>query len=339
MNTGPGIGRVLTGVRAAKIFDNSRIVENVAVNNGSCSGVIACRLCAASLRMRPFFGLAFAAQQVSLRPMDVQTHRFMALGGHLSCLNAGPAEGPDVILLHGLGWDAERLWHNQIRALAQAGWRVHAPDMRGVGQSVPLTGAVTIVDYADDVALLLAEARIARPMLVGFSMGCVIATELALRPEVNACGLVLACGGLRSTEDGEIATERMLERARDLGPEDFSLEQSTAIFGKSYARNHPDAVADFVRWRAEMDQPSLHHAFRAGYGCDYEDRLSDLRCPVSVIAADQDNFLSLSSAYALAEKAAEAPVHAIKDSGHMVPVEQPEAFAAALLTSLHEVRT
>lgn len=286
-----------------------------------------------------FFGLALVARQVFLRAMDMQIQRFVALDGQLSCLNSGPEKGPEVVLLHGLGWDAERLWHNQIRALAQAGWRVHAPDMRGVGQSVPLAGRVTLVDYANDAALLMVEAKVTRPVLVGFSMGCVIATELALRPEVNACGLVLACGGLRTTEDGAIATEQMLERAKDLGPEKFASEQSIAIFGKSYAQNRQDAVADFIRWRAEMDQPSLHHAFRAGFGCDYEDKLPDLRCPVSVIAADQDKFLLLSSAHALAEKANKAPVHTIKDSGHMAPVEQPEAFTAALLASLQQVRT
>jgi pimeloyl-ACP methyl ester carboxylesterase len=238
-----------------------------------------------------------------------------------------------------LGWDAERLWQNQIGALARAGWRVHAPDMRGVGQSVPLAGPVSIVDYADDISLLLIEAGITRPTLVGFSMGCVIATELALRPEVDACGLVLACGGLRSTQDGEAATEQMLALARDLGPDGFAQKQSIAIFGESYARNHPESVADFARWRAEMDQPSLHHAFRAGFGCDYESRLPDVPCPVSVIAADQDSFLSLASAHDLAAKAADARVHVIKDSGHMAPVEQPRAFTAALLTSLQEVRT
>lgn len=277
------------------------------------------------------------AQPVSLTGMRSPTHRSAALGGRLSYLRAGPEQGRDLVLIHGLGWDAERLWRHQIAAVARAGWRVFAPDMRGVGYSAPLTGPVTIVDYANDVAGLIADQRITRPVLVGFSMGCPIAADLALRLQIEARGLVLACGGLRSSALGAQATERMLIRATALGPTAFAAEQSIAIFGPAYAAAHPGAIADFVRWRAQMDQPGLHHAFRAGFGCDYEARLSEMPCPVSVIAADLDSFVSVAAARAMAREARDATVHVIANSGHMAPVEQPAAFNAALLDCLAEV--
>jgi soluble epoxide hydrolase / lipid-phosphate phosphatase len=54
--------------------------------------------------------------------------------GPLSYLEAGPATRPLVVLVH--GWPATAMtWTPQITALAAAGYRVIAPDMRGYGHS------------------------------------------------------------------------------------------------------------------------------------------------------------------------------------------------------------
>ena len=62
-------------------------------------------------------------------------HQLLAVNGiDLSLYSAGPADGRPVWLLHGFPecWYA---WHPQIEALAAAGYRVFAPEMRGYGQS------------------------------------------------------------------------------------------------------------------------------------------------------------------------------------------------------------
>lgn len=184
--------------------------------------------------------------------------RRAALNGSLSYLVAGPQDAQPVVLIHGLGWDAARLWQFQVDALVAAGWRVVAPDMRGVGGSAPLTGPVSIPDYADDVEALIAETGLDAPALVGFSMGCMIAADLALRSPARA--LVLACGGLRSTPEAAAATDAMLARADRLGPVVFAAEQAEAIFGPAFVSARPEAVEDFAGWRAQMDQPGAFNA-------------------------------------------------------------------------------
>lgn len=263
--------------------------------------------------------------------------RFAALDGRLSALRAGASDAPAVLLIHGLGWDAARLWAAQVAPLAAAGWQVIAPDLRGTGLSAPLRAPVSIPDFADDLAALLAELDIDAPMLVGFSMGCMTAVDLALRPQVGAAGVVLSCGGLRATAEGMAATDAIIARAITLGAAAFAAEQADAVFGPSYRAQHPANVEDFKHWRAAMDQDSLHHAFRAPYGLDYEARLADLPCPVAVITAAQDAFLPLDASEALAANAG-APLHVIADSGHMATVEQPDAFTDALVTSLSRMR-
>ena len=69
-----------------------------------------------------------------LRPTAVR-HRIVAVpGAELHVALAGPVDGPPVVLLHGFPetwWS----WRYQIGPLADAGWRVIAPDLRGYGAS------------------------------------------------------------------------------------------------------------------------------------------------------------------------------------------------------------
>ena len=57
-----------------------------------------------------------------------------ANGIELHVATSGPADGPPVVLCHGFPelWYS---WRHQLRALAEAGYRVYAPDLRGYGRS------------------------------------------------------------------------------------------------------------------------------------------------------------------------------------------------------------
>jgi pimeloyl-ACP methyl ester carboxylesterase len=57
-----------------------------------------------------------------------------ANGIDLHLAEAGPASGRPVVLLHGFP-DSWKLWRSQVAALAAAGHRVLAPDLRGFGRT------------------------------------------------------------------------------------------------------------------------------------------------------------------------------------------------------------
>ena len=255
----------------------------------------------------------------------------------LSFLCAGPETGPPIVLIHGLGWDAAHLWPVQMTRLAQAGWRVLAPDLRGNGGSAPIRTAVRIPDLADDVAALLHMLSIRNPVIVGFSMGVMVATDLALRPDIAPMGLVLACGGVTCKPEGEAAVDEMLAEAAWLGPEAFACAQARAIFAPHWAASNPEAVADFKIWRAEMDQESLTHSFRAPYGCDYGPQLPFIACPAAVIVAEKDSFVNLDDARNLASALAHSQFETIPECGHMAPIEAPDRFDDALQRFLTRV--
>jgi pimeloyl-ACP methyl ester carboxylesterase len=93
--------------------------------------------------------------------------------------------GRPVVLLHGFP-DTGRLWRHQIPALAEAGFQVIVPDLRGYGRSgkPEPADAYTIPVLAGDVLAILTDLGIGRAHVVGHDWGAALAWALAsLAPE------------------------------------------------------------------------------------------------------------------------------------------------------------
>lgn len=89
-------------------------------------------------------------------------------------------QGRPVILLHGFP-DSGRLWRNQVPALADAGFQVIVPDLRGYGRSSKPAEieAYSLLLLAADVGAVLADLDIARVHVVGHDWGAALAWAIA----------------------------------------------------------------------------------------------------------------------------------------------------------------
>src|SRR5580700_5617974 len=85
-------------------------------------------------------------------------------------------EGRPVILLHGFP-DSGRLWRHQVPALAEAGFKVIVPDLRGYGRSdkPAEVEAYAMAALAGDVAAVLRDACAPRAHIVGHDWGAALA--------------------------------------------------------------------------------------------------------------------------------------------------------------------
>jgi pimeloyl-ACP methyl ester carboxylesterase len=113
-------------------------------------------------------------------------HQLDAFGLEMHVAQAGPDSGPVVLLLHGFPelWYS---WRHQIPELADAGYCVLAPDLRGYGHSAaPADPALyTLLHIAGDLVGLLAAFEEQRCVVVGQDWGSPAATTLALcRPDL-----------------------------------------------------------------------------------------------------------------------------------------------------------
>jgi pimeloyl-ACP methyl ester carboxylesterase len=113
--------------------------------------------------------------------MEERTIR--ANGVELFARAAGPERGPLVLLLHGFP-ESSASWRHQLPALAAAGWRAVAPDLRGYGRSSK-EGPFDLRTVAADVAGLVRALGRERAAVVGHDWGGAAAWAAAtLEPEV-----------------------------------------------------------------------------------------------------------------------------------------------------------
>lgn len=92
----------------------------------------------------------------------------------------GPADGRPVLLLHGFP-DSGRLWRHQVPALADAGFRVVVPDLRGYGRSDKPADveAYNLLFLAGDALAVLDDAGIERAAVVGHDWGAAVSWGIA----------------------------------------------------------------------------------------------------------------------------------------------------------------
>lgn len=114
--------------------------------------------------------------------VNIENHYINTNGVHLNVLQAGPIDGPLVILLHGFP-EFSYAWRRQIPYLASAGFRVWVPDQRGYNLSDKPTGiaSYTLDKLAKDVLGLIEAAEHKHAFLVGHDWGGAVAWYVATK--------------------------------------------------------------------------------------------------------------------------------------------------------------
>ncbi len=100
-------------------------------------------------------------------------------GVELTVADHGPEDGEAVLLIHGFP-DSARLWRNQIPVLAEAGYRVLAPDMRGFGRS---DAPENVAEYdmpflVADMLTVIERFGLGQAHVVGHDWGAAVAWSL-----------------------------------------------------------------------------------------------------------------------------------------------------------------
>jgi pimeloyl-ACP methyl ester carboxylesterase len=128
---------------------------------------------------------------------DDISRKTVLVGGHaIAYQEAGPADGPVVVLLHGLASDADT-WDKAILPLAGHGLRVLAVDLIGHGESDKPAGDYLLADFVDSLAAFLDVIGLPTATLCGHSFGGAIAMFFGTRyPERVERVVLVSAGGL-----------------------------------------------------------------------------------------------------------------------------------------------
>jgi pimeloyl-ACP methyl ester carboxylesterase len=247
------------------------------------------------------------------------------------------------------------MWREQIDFLSRRGYRVVAPDLRGLGEMYDklqfVAGAdgrgterqaeawrtiTTMEEMARDVAALMDQLKIDRATICGLSMGCYVALELIRLFPNRVRGLVL-CGPKAPGPD-EVEKENREAQARRVLAEgmEFAVESiSTKLLARQTIDEKPEVAARVAEMVLSTD---LQGAAAAQRGMaarrDYCEDLPNISVPTLIIAGRQDGVRTPADAEHIRDNIRGSQLTVIDDAGHLMNMEQPEIFNRVLIDFL-----
>jgi 3-oxoadipate enol-lactonase len=228
---------------------------------------------------------------------------------------------PAVLHVHGYCQSSE-YWRPTVERLAGAGRQAVALDLPGFGGSSSEAGPYTMEGYADTLASFVTSRGLAPIVLVGGSMGGVVAQHLVLRHAKLVSGLLLVATGAYTADPvGALA------KADLIASSSWSLETvSPVVDGFFYARP-PQAEMDRFRAIAlQASQGAAVAAARSNASSRTLDRLASIAIPTMIIQGRHDRSRTPEHGAEMRDRIAGARLEVIEGAGHTPHLEQPGAF-------------
>jgi pimeloyl-ACP methyl ester carboxylesterase len=262
--------------------------------------------------------------------VTVETGFAAALDGGTRLYWESRGTGEPVLLIHGLGLSGGAWWRT-VEALCPT-QRVITFDHRGIGQSESLMPAFTTEAMADDAASILDELGLESAHVYGFSLGGMVAQQLALRHPRRVRSLILGAtqaGGRRAVPAKRDVLEFFRQRPA-MGFEEAARASVAYNYAPSFREQHPERIEEDVEWRlgqrfnaqayrSQLFAASLHNC----YG-----RLDRIEVPTLVVHGTDDRVIPVENAHLMAERLPNCRLTALESTGHLYVTEVPEIDAA-----------
>lgn len=250
-----------------------------------------------------------------------------------------PASPHTVLLVHGWLASAGLNWAPVFDPLGEH-FRVVAADLRGHGRGIKSRRRFRLEDCADDLAVLVKHLGCGPVIVVGYSMGGLIAQLLWRRHPELVAGLVL-CSTTRAFVPGS--------RERYLFGTTMNYAAGTVRLSRLATRWYPAGIrplrglrpgrhTSLRAWAAgEMRRHDVRQVLEAGHAtCQFDSApwIGEVDVPTAVVMTTQDRAIPLDAQYQLAESIRNATVHSIDDD-HTACAHS--TFAPILLAACRDV--
>jgi pimeloyl-ACP methyl ester carboxylesterase len=246
-----------------------------------------------------------------------------------------------ALLIHGSFGNAQ-VW---VRFASALGSRltILAPDLRGHGSSAwANNGEYSLEAMVMDLERLLeTRAPTGKLILVGHSLGNIMATKLASRYGERVRALILVDHACRiETDDHE-----HLIRAGRRPPRRFETEEEALAWAERLSGKNTENIA--VKRMAQANITGDEHgAYRQAFDQRFlssltlwnaEPEMTQITCPVLIVSPGVDPVLRKEAAERMLRCFAQARLSVVADAGHNVFLDQPDDFTSLVLQFIDEV--
>ena len=250
----------------------------------------------------------------------------------------GAASAVPLVFVHGFPFNAE-IWHEQV--VFDDTYYLIMVDLPGFGAS-PLEKPpeeVTIDWMAEEVKEVLDYLQVERAVLVGHSMGGYVALAFAEKFAERLIALSMVCSHARA-DTAEVRQRRYqwIELVQSAGVEAVAKALLPNLFSPLIREYRPELV-DWVYQLMLAAPPDavIGALYAMARRPDRLHVLQGFRLPLWVSAGADDQIVPRERVLEMVEAASDSELVVIPAAGHMVMLEQPEAFNEAYLQFLERI--
>lgn len=245
--------------------------------------------------------------------------------GRLTAVQTGI--GPDLLVVHSLL--ADRTAFDPVLPWLAARFRVTLVNLPGFHGSACI--APGIDGYADHIARVFAPGGLGRATtIIGNGFGGTVAVAMALRHGERFAKLVLSDVAAGFPPEGRKAFEVMAAKVAQEGIGSVATISANRVFHEAYLAAHPEAIEQRRRVLMGIAPDGFIAACRSLITADLTPQLGAVSNATRVVCGELDAATPPALCRLLAEKIPGASYVELPKCGHCPPLEQPEAFIAAI---------
>jgi pimeloyl-ACP methyl ester carboxylesterase len=252
---------------------------------------------------------------------------------HCTSVTAGPNK-TNLIFLHGIGGRAS-VWHEIQQVCAASGHGSLAWDMPGYGDS-PAIEPYTFEGLANALRTTMDKQGVQKAVLVGHSMGGMLALQMWAQHPERVAGLVLAASSPAFGHgSGDFQREFVAQRLAPIDAGQSMIDVAEILVPTLVAPGYAGPGLEQAKACMGAITPATYKAALSAL-VKFEQRgaLPTITVPTLCIAAEHDSTAAPSVVQRMTEKIPKAQFQCLPGVGHLVTFEQPGSFANALLPFL-----
>jgi pimeloyl-ACP methyl ester carboxylesterase len=270
----------------------------------------------------------------SVNSADEQTGKYFS-SGNCKLYYESKGEGIPMVFLHSGACDSST-WNPQFDEFSKY-FRSIRMDLRGMGHSCEQREEFS---YSADLVKLCDHLKMGRSILIGLSLGSMVAIDFTLENPDKVDVLILVSPWAKGFESSKETDEKIWPAY--LAAREGNYKKTVDIivrYSRFVTENTDPQIEKFIRSNVMDNVKFFTYDFTKikWASPDAATRLNDIKIPVLIIAGEKDVPDILNSARKIHENVSGSEMISIKDAGHLLNLEKPDEFNRIILDYLKRI--